>query len=847
MFSSNTSQVANGSILGVEDVFSTYLYTGNGSGQSIKNNIQLGGTPTNGTVLHLTGDTLNDSAPNPCGLINTGSVVVNTTTKKYGTGSLRIPSTTADLSAYSPDLQFGTGDFTIECWVYATTTDNQGVFQLGSDVWGGGSVFVSMYPANQFQWGWDNSYTGGVGTFSLNTWIHVALVRQGNTLKFYVNGTQTGSTNTYSGNVASGICKVGYYYASGQSLNGGYIDDLRVSNKAVYTSNFTPPAAALPIDTLISGSNYGGLVMSKMRSSAAGTVFIDSARGITKLLNSTSTVAESTTNAIGSFSSTGHSVIGNTSTVNANGYTYVSWTFRKQPKFFDVVTYTGNGVNTAGGGKTVSHNLGSVPGCIIVKQTDGAGDWKVYHRSNGSSYSMDLNKTAAREVASIWGGYDPTSTDFKVSGTGTNNISGGTYVAYLFAHDTGGFGTAGTDNVISCGSATCSGGIATINLGYEPQWVLAKVTNTTGDWRMLDNMRGWTNNSGGNQQGLQANTSAAEASYGWGDTISPTGFNLYGGASDTFIYIAIRRGPMKTPTSGTSVFLPTTYTGNGSTQTITTTIRPDFVLLNYITGGLSETFDRLRGNELLYTQANAAKDSSNQYISFANNTGFILPSSVFYTNASASSYTPEAFTRAPSVIDVVCYTGTGSVLNVSHGLTVAPEMMWVKRRDTTGAWSVYHKDVGNTKWANMSATSVPATSSNYWNNTTPTASVFTVGATGDVNASAGTYVAYLFATCPGVSKVGSYTGNGTNQTINCGFSSGARLIMIKRTDAVGSWYLWDSSRGIVSGNDPYIRLNDGAVSTTTDAVDADNSGFIVNQESLNLNVNAATYIFWAVA
>jgi len=73
------------------------------------------------------------------------------------------------------------------------------------------------------------------------------------------------------------------------------------------------------------------------------------------------------------------------------------------------------------------------------------------------------------------------------------------------------------------------------------------------------------------------------------------------------------------------------------------------------------------------------------------------------------------------------------------------------------------------------------------------------------------------------------------------------LIMIKRTDAVGSWYLWDSSRGIVSGNDPYIRLNDGAVSTTTDAVDADNSGFIVNQESLNLNVNAATYIFWAVA
>ena len=567
MFSSNTSQVANGSILGVEDVFSTYLYTGNGSGQSIKNNIQLGGTPTNGTVLHLTGDTLNDSAPNPCGLINTGSVVVNTTTKKYGTGSLRIPSTTADLSAYSPDLQFGTGDFTIECWVYATTTDNQGVFQLGSDVWGGGSVFVSMYPANQFQWGWDNSYTGGVGTFSTNTWIHVALVRQGNNLKFYVNGTQTGSTNTYSGNVASGICKVGYYYASGQSLNGGYIDDLRVSNKAVYTANFTPPASALSVDTLVAGSAYGGMIWHKARNAAGYSHAVaDTVRGTNKLIYTNETSAQNSPVSLTSFGSTGFSVNGSGGYIGVSGKNEVSWTFRKQKKFFDVVTYTGNGVNTAGGGKTVSHSLDSVPGCIIVKQIDDVGDWKVYHRSNGSSYSMDLNKTAVREVASIWGGYDPTSTDFKVSGTGTNNINGASYVAYLFAHDAGGFGAAGTDNVISCGSFTTDGsGTATINLGYEPQWILVKNTTGTADnWGIWDTMRGWQVTAG--DRVLYPNQSSAETS---GDSGYPTATGFYAEGffypNANHIYIAIRRGPMKTPTSGTQVFTPRLHTGTAST------------------------------------------------------------------------------------------------------------------------------------------------------------------------------------------------------------------------------------------------------------------------------------------
>lgn len=119
----------------------------------------------------------------------------------------------------------------------------------------------------------------------------------------------------------------------------------------------------------------------------------------------------------------------------------------------------------------------------------------------------------------------------------------------------------------------------------------------------------------------------------------------------------------------------------------------------------------------------------------------------------------------------------------------------------------------------------------------------------DNNVSGRNYVAYLFATCPGVSKVGSYTGNGTNQTIDCGFTGGARFVLIKRTDSTGDWYVFDSARGIVAAADPYLKLNTTAAEVTTiDVVDTASSGFIVNQEAnTNLNVNAATYIFLAVS
>jgi hypothetical protein len=131
-----------------------------------------------------------------------------------------------------------------------------------------------------------------------------------------------------------------------------------------------------------------------------------------------------------------------------------------------------------------------------------------------------------------------------------------------------------------------------------------------------------------------------------------------------------------------------------------------------------------------------------------------------------------------------------------------------------------------------------------WGGQSTTTTITPLGAT-----AGRTYVAYLFASCPGVSKVGSYTGNGSSQTINCGFTGGARFVMIKRTDSTGDWYVWDTARGIVSGNDPHLSLNTTASEVTTDdTIDTDSTGFVVNQVSAtNVNVSSATYIYLAIA
>jgi len=619
------------------------------------------------------------------------------------------------------------------------------------------------------------------------------------------------------------------------------------------SSNSVTP---LTITNNIDLSTEGGMVWVKTRSAAEEFHQVtDTERGANKRLITDMTVAEN--------AAANYDVV---TQFNTDGFVYsdgygatrnlASWTFRKAPKFFDVVTYTGDGTNP----RTISHNLGGTVGHITVKPTSSSGSWWNFHRTLGAGKALSLNATdAVINSNNFWGGVEPTSTEFTVQFN--NNAAGVEYVAYLFAHNDGDGGFNGGD-IIKCGSYTGTGTNTPtwndIDVGFEPQFVILKnVDYTTSDryrsgWNIFDSMRGWTESS---VSTLSAHSSDAEGQAAY-CKLTPNGFSVANpnfNSTDTYIYIAIRRGT-KVPESGTEVYSPDLLDISGVTngdRFITTNFPVDLNmrLLRSPGSWVARVTDRIRGGSELYTNLTNAEGTapsySNNSYSFDDNLGVVNRSSDTNSYSNQLSY---SWKRAPGFFDVVAYTGDGVAgRTVSHNLGVAPEMMWIKRRDSNAHWFVYHKDVSDpTKPMVLSLNNALGTATVFG---THTSSVFELDDTFYTNTSGATHIAYLFASLPGISKVGSYTGNGGTQTIDCGFTSGARFVLIKRTDSTGDWYVWDTERGIVAGNDPHLSLNSTAAEVTTnDSIDPVSSGFAVNQlAATNINVSAATYIFYAIA
>lgn len=629
--------------------------------------------------------------------------------------------------------------------------------------------------------------------------------------------------------------------AGGESV---YVDD--VFSTYLVTGTGAAPAVNNGIDL----SGEGGLVWLKKRSSAGSHDLFDTERGANKRIITNNTNAEDSKNL--SFTSTGFS-----NYTLDSGIDYVSWSFRKQAGFFDVVTYTGNATN-----RTISHNLSSVPGCIIVRSLSGD-NWYVWHRSlpTGALDSstghkrLILNSTAAVETRN--GINTVTSTSFDVLGTdGETNGNSTNYVAYVFAHDDQSFGDDSDKPIIKCGTYTGTNNtVNEINVGFEPQWLMIKGTDRACDWIIVDVMRGAS--AAPSTARLEANTSDAEAiSTSVASLVHPTatGFKIPSGVSgqvneynEGYIYIAIRR-PMKTPTAGTDVFA-SSYNQEVSSATsgFYSGFPVDLAIKRIITASQPNyLFDRLRGAKSLRTNLTNAEGAFSA-AEFDHQEGFYYDADSANTNDIS-----WMFKRATGFFDVVAYKGSNSVYLKDHNLGVVPEMMIVKNRDAaeTG-WSVYHSALGADYRVQLNSTSASSAASD-WDNasdvgTAPTATQFNVKAASViVNSATSNYVAYLFATLAGVSKVGSYTGNGSSQNIDCGFSSGARFVLIKRTDSSSNWYLFDSiEQGIVAGNDPHIALNTtDAQYTSDDLVDPYSSGFAVTSY---VNTSSAEYIFLAIA
>ena len=620
-----------------------------------------------------------------------------------------------------------------------------------------------------------------------------------------------------------------------------YVED--VFSTYLYTGNGTFSGETQAISNGIDLAGEGGMVWIKNRTSASTDNCVsDTVRGGTSNMirtNSTATATGSGSNI--SFQSTGFTCLTSGTNTNYTGENYCSWTFRKTKKFFDIVTWTGTG-----SAMTINHNLGSAPGMIIMKKVNGSpgtGNWAVWHRglpTESGSQQYESNVLLNLTDANVAYGYltaTPTSSSFSVS---SSFGQASDYVAYLFAHDAGGFGTAGTDNVISCGSVVGAGNPTEVNLGYEPQFLLIKNASSAQDWWLVDNMRGLVVENASASARLNANTSGAEITL----NVRPTATGFISGSMSsgaTYIYMAIRR-PMKVPTTGTSVFYPKVHAGSSSYAVGFPT---DLCIAGDQSGNAlnSVVVYRLGGNDKYF--GGTASTAAEQTVSVCQ---FDLQDN-FQLSYNSNNQARWHFRRASGFFDVVCYTGDGaSTRQVTHNLGVTPQLIIIKNRGVADSWEVRYPSVANNKDMLLNST---GSQSNLAFTPADTITTFTVSVSGSAatNDNANTYVAYLFATCPSVSKVGSYTGNGGTQAIACGFTGGARFVLIKRTDASGDWYVYDTARGMTTLTDPYLLLNSTAAETATlGSVTTTAGGFTVNSAILAaINSSGGTYIFLAIA
>jgi hypothetical protein len=361
-------------------------------------------------------------------------------------------------------------------------------------------------------------------------------------------------------------------------------------------------------------------------------------------------------------------------------------------------------------------------------------------------------------------------------------------------------------------------------------------------------------------------------------------------------YKALVTTNLPTPTIGATsttqandYFDAVTYTGNGSTQSITSVgFQPDFVWIkSRSSSGTHSLSDSVRGvNKQLFTNLTDAEGSQTDQLTAFNSNGFSLGANVAGTGsvnvntvtyvawnwrASSSNQTisPGQYDSGPPAVpaisstirvnttsgfSIVTYTGNGFVdTTVAHGIGIPPSLIIIKRRNSTGNWAVFGNLLGANKYLLLNSTAATATGSpGYDYGIVPGNMDFTLASQTDVNASGGTYVAYCFAPVAGYSAFGSYTGNGSTDGpfVFTGFRP--RYILVKRTDSADNWAVYDSARDTYNQSSKQLRP-DAATAELDPAgspavyYDLLSNGFKNRGSNSQCNASGGTYIYMAFA
>ena len=681
----------------------------------------------------------------------------------------------------------------------------------------------------------------------------------------------------------------------------------------VYNDNFSVTlykgnGATNTINTGIDLTN-GGLVWIKDRFNSISHTLFDTSRGVNKFLEADTDTAEQNRitpqDGLTTFRTNGFT-LGAYGNINTNNNHYVAWSFKKAEKFFDIVTWTGDGTEP----RTINHNLNCAVGRMVVKRLDSAGDWMVYDKNfstsslNGQFHNFWNGRTGAEfPQQNVWYDTKPTTTQLTLGYNSNVNASGGSYVAYLWAHDDtspdsliqvqrvnhnlnmntfreNAFGTSGNPN------------------GFEPGFLWYKSVRHTSsagvssDWVMVDTNRGWGR---GVVKELHTNDNGAEykrtGAYFYRNRRGYTSIGNLNGTNHvaSFSVMGIRKNMQDMSTrsgnlSGTSGSTNVFYASTGQTSSYPT---PAFVNSTLTSGGSTYAphVDMAIAIDSPVNQTNwriYTRDLGEGYLDIESNTqhNFAADTSKrwdhyygWYETGVSAPNLPYGWLwkRAKGFFDVQPYRNwvntnpgyyTDYVVPHELGSTDQAPMLWVKGVNNFRNWAVWHPSFQNPDREflrlNSTAGVVTDTGNTYpFGSQPPTATNMYFGAWESVNEGAShnvnEYIAFIFGETSGVSKLGSYTGTGTSTvTVNCGFTNGIEFVMIKRADSSGNWTIFDRVRGInTSAND--VRLTTqttNAYSTVHDEIEQTTNGFKIFANinaGGNLNVNGGHYIFYAIA
>ncbi len=555
-----------------------------------------------------------------------------------------------------------------------------------------------------------------------------------------------------------------------------------------------------------------------------------------------------TNRGISSFDDDGFSLASmNWAYANEGGNKYVASCWKKEPYFFDIVEYSGTG-----SAQNISHNLGCTPGMMWVFQKDytsglAQGSSSIWHKNmmdaQAGRYSF-YDTGQEFNSSTFWNNSQPTSTVFSVGSSDYTNQNGKSYIAYIFAGSEAKFGPEGGECIASVGRYNMPGSAST-DINIEPdnwgrqnaRYVLNRKRDSSADWEATDSIfglvtQGAYNSSGGGMakmveysrsRGVQVEHSVkARALDG-----NPYGFSGRGGtASQMYIYYAIVQD-QKIPKTGAEVF--GAAKGNASPPAATTGLermRFDTGVRADMVWRTDPTADSNTGNSedpylfwTLRTMNEAYFNMGQNWELRGHHNGYTTEgekfdlgfSQGFYEDNSGSSqtdYVGWSFKKARNFFATSMWKGNNaSTRYVAHNLGKAPEFMWIKCTNNNRNGDIYFDfDSGNNTYErgnmNEGNNTTTYTANDTYLKGLPNSSWLIIGDSSHVNTMTSDYVACLFSSCPGVCKIGKYTGTGSNLSIDCGFESQARYIMIKRIDADESYMLWDYARGIHAPQTP---------------------------------------------